>query len=357
MTLMTTTTVPDTLLAYAWRRRPNKVRDNMKRMTSNLTEVAAPRAASPAVPCRHLAASNVWSGPVVKMIRQLGLLLSVSIGLLIALPIDAATAEDADAKGEHVLFVGNSFTKGNNLPELVRLIADANGAAINTDGALRNGARLDALAWYHKDKLQSRQWDAVIMQGHSIGQLFEIHRTISGAEKIAELCHEARLYVFATWAYASEERFVQKVQSLKEEAKGSTIIPDEYKDMYNNMQLLLNIAAAQVANAAKTVKINNRNKQVNITVVPVGSVWQAALKKHPDWRLHSGDDYHQNRAGSYLSALVFYKVLLGHLPEKAAKQWVDQGWIDQATHDKMIAVIENMPRGTFAADDKDDQSR
>ena len=280
------------------------------------------------------------------MISNFGLLLSVGSSLFMASLPGAATAEDAGAKGEHVLFIGNSFTKANKLPEIVRLLADANGAAINTDGALRNGARLNALAWRpeHQEKMKSRRWDAIIMQPHSLGPIFEIHQTIEGAKKVAEICPDARLYFFATWAHASEERFLEKSDALKKAEEGRIVL-DEYKEIYKNMQLLLNVGAAQVANAVKA------------EVVPVGSVWQAALKKHPDWQLHGGDAYHQSRAGSYLSALVFYKVLLGHLPKKAAKEWLDQEWIDQATHDKMIAVIEGMPRGTFPPDGKEAQNK
>jgi len=330
----------------------------MKRITYRLAELAAPRAPRPAVRWRRLAGRGVSLGAEVGMIRKCTLLLSVGSSLLMASLPGAATAADADAKGEHVLFIGNSCSKANNLPEIVRLIADANGAAINTDVAPMNGATLDTIPGKpeHNEKIMSRRWDAIVLEPHSTGPIFEVDKTIKGAAHVTEMCHTARFYVFATWAYASEERFLRQTDALKKAEEG-TIVLDEYKDMYKNMQLLLNVGAAQVATAAKTVKINKRNKQVKTAVVPVGSVWQAALKKHPDWKLHGGDAYHQNKAGSYLAALVFYKVLLGHLPEKAAKEWVDQGWIDQATHDKMIAVIESMPRGTFAADQKETQTK
>jgi len=330
----------------------------MKRMTYKLVERAAPCAARTAVQWRRLAGRGVSLGAEVGMICKFRLLLSVGISLLMASLPGAATAADADTKGEHVLFIGNSFTEAHNLPGIVRLIADANGAAINTDVAPMNEATLDAIPGKpeHQEKIKSRRWDAIVLEPYSTGPIFEVHKTIKGAAHVTEMCHTARFYVFATWAYASEERFLEQTDALKKAEEG-TIVLDEYKDMYKNMQMLLNVGAAQVATAAKTVKINKRNKGVKTAVVPVGSVWQAALRKHTDWQLHDRDGYHPSKAGSYLSALVFYRVLLGHLPEKAAKEWLDQGWIDQATHDKMIAVIQSMPDGTFPADGKDPQTK
>lgn len=317
-----------------------------------------------ALPSSALPSSPPPPSPVGR-IGKFGLLLSVSLPvpipvsilILIASLLGAATASYADPNGENVLFIGNSFTEAHNLPEIVSLIADANGTAINTDEALMNGATLDAIPEKseHNKKIKSQRWDAIILEPHRTESIFEVEKTIKGATHVAEMCHTARLYVFATPAYASEELFLGHTDA-RNKARSGMIVPDEFMSIYKNMQLLLNIGAAQVATATKTVKINNKNTQVKTAVVPVGLVWQAALRKHPEWQLYNRDGYLPSQAGSYLSALVFYQVLLGHVPEKAAKEWLNQRWIDQATHDKMIAVIQSMSSGTFPANSEDVKS-
>lgn len=48
--------------------------------------------------------------------------------------------------------------------------------------------------------------------------------------------------------------------------------------------------------------------------VPAGDAWLAAWRRDPRLPLYSDDDFHPSVAGSYLAALVIYRVLWGPLP-------------------------------------------
>lgn len=54
--------------------------------------------------------------------------------------------------------------------------------------------------------------------------------------------------------------------------------------------------------------------QEDLTIVPVGPAWQAALKMRPDLKLYANDGIHPSAMGVYLSACVLYASITGEPP-------------------------------------------
>jgi len=54
--------------------------------------------------------------------------------------------------------------------------------------------------------------------------------------------------------------------------------------------------------------------QQNITLVPVGPAWEAAMQARPDIQLYASDGIHPSALGVYLTACVFYASLTGESP-------------------------------------------
>jgi hypothetical protein len=54
--------------------------------------------------------------------------------------------------------------------------------------------------------------------------------------------------------------------------------------------------------------------QEELTIVPVGPAWQAALKIRPDLKLYASDGIHPSALGVYLSSCVLYASITGESP-------------------------------------------
>lgn len=110
------------------------------------------------------------------------------------------------------------------------------------------------------------------MQGHSREAIDKSKRTqfeISLAESTRLLkARGIKPFLFMTWAYQHKP---EMIDALKE----------EYVDLA---------------------------KKFDLTLVPVGAAFEAALQVRPDLRLHAADGIHPSVAGTYLAACVFYSV-------------------------------------------------
>jgi len=183
-----------------------------------------------------------------------------------------------------VLFIGNSFTYYNNslhyhVEQLrrsdpgVKDFQDYNFRAATIAGGFlsEHKAGLDSLT-------EGRGWDVVVLQGHSreaIDKDKRIQFEMSLAESTRLLkARGMKPLLFMTWAYRHKP---EMIDALKK----------EYVDLA---------------------------KKFDLTLVPVGAAFEAALQARPDLSLHAADGIHPSVAGSYLAACVFYSVLYNESP-------------------------------------------
>ncbi len=224
----------------------------------------------------------------------------------------------------NILFVGNSFTYYNDMPDMIQALAVANDKVINIEAATKGGY---SIAQHAKDPktlnaLASKKWDIIVFQGHSLEPLTDKANMIKSGKELAGKCKEAKLMLYLTWAYQTKKRFLEKVKKTNI----GKLKREEQMNMFSNMQKLL------------TEGYNALAEEIHAEVVPVGLAWQASRKQHPDLNLfNKKDQFHPSKQGSYLSAIVFYKAIFGETPEKAALNSSNQ-----ADHNKMKAIVDGL---------------
>ena len=182
-----------------------------------------------------------------------------------------------------ILFVGNSFTFYNNaiythLRKL--LVADdpATRQAIFLKSMTISGAVLADHRGGLDQMLQSRDWDVVVLQGHSretIDEEMAAEFAAAAGEFSDDIRgHGAEPVLFMTWAYA------------------------------DNPGMITGLSRA-------FTRIGN---ELRVMVVPVGLAFRRALDQVPELVLHDPDKVHPSPEGTYLAAAVFYAALFGKSP-------------------------------------------
>ena len=191
-----------------------------------------------------------------------------------------------------VLFIGNSYTFFNNLPDLVAGIAaaDPDGPVIVPTLATRGGATLRR----HLENgsalksLGTGKWDFVVLQEQSL---------LGGSEKDGKV-----IVGDPTAFHASTREWVGRIR-----AAGATPLlfmtwapwspPDATR------------AQKELADAYLSI-----GRELNVKVAPVGMAWAEARRRLRTLELHTRDGSHPTSTGSYLSALVMYATLTGRSP-------------------------------------------
>ena len=213
----------------------------------------------------------------MKRLLALGLLMNAAF-------VGQALGYVQEPKPLRVLFVGNSYTYYNNLPELVAGLAATQGVKMEVRMIARGGATLDQI-WELDEVhqvLHEGKWDYVVLQEHS--QLGTV--LVDGVQQLNEpegFWDTIRMYeyeirriraktvLFLTWA--------RKREPLQ--------------------QAGLNYAYMTIA------------QELGLTVAPVGMAWAKVRELEPEMALHLGDGSHPTAIGSYLSACVLANTLLG----------------------------------------------
>ncbi len=195
-----------------------------------------------------------------------------------------------------ILFVGNSYTYFNNLPQMLSgLAASAKPPqTIETEMITVGGATLKSLWAGGKPQaaLASGKWNYVVLQEQStLGPT----RMVDGVVQIND-----------------PKDFQASVRTIDPEIKKAGAKPLLYmtwarKDTPEKQSLL-------------TDAYQNIGKELGDKVAPVGLAWQAALKARPDLELHVADKSHPNPSGSYLAACVFYATVFGKSPQGLASR-------------------------------------
>jgi hypothetical protein len=196
------------------------------------------------------------------------------------------TLARGDSAGLRVLFVGNSFTYENDLPELVHRLAPGS-SPIYSVSYTAGGWTLQKFAHDRglERVLREAHWDVVVLQEQSeIPSFAPRDRAREFDPYVRELTREIRAagaqpLLFMTWGYRHGDKLN---------------IPD---DTFAGMQTRLEQGYVDAA------------REVHAAVAPVGLAWSEAISERPGLDLWANDDRHPNRAGSYLAACVFYALL------------------------------------------------
>lgn len=180
------------------------------------------------------------------------------------------------AQGEiRVLFVGNSLTSTNNLPGVVKALAESDGThRVTVRGVTKPNYGLED-HWNEgavQDLIESGDWDVVVLQqGPSATEgrpsLIEFSRRLADLGRATG----TRAALYMVWPAASRSF--------------------DFDDVSTSHRL-----AAEGAGGM---------------LFPVGEAWRAAWKVDPSIPLYGADGFHPSPTGTYLAALVIVHQLMG----------------------------------------------
>ena len=175
-----------------------------------------------------------------------------------------------------VLFVGNSYTYGNDLPGTFARLADGRGLAVRSTMLAQGGMDLaDHLEEGEVQRLLAeRDFDWVVLQEQST----------LGVNRF----HDGRVDFSDTSAYRNAARALTAL-AREDGARVALLLTWARRGQKNN-QPFLNGAVAGLA------------RELEATLVPAGAAWMAALQEHPDLPLYESDGSHPSATGTHLVA-------------------------------------------------------
>lgn len=198
---------------------------------------------------------------------------------------------------KRVLFLGNSYTYVNNLPQILADMAASTGKALvfdsNTPGGYYLGQHLtnpQSLA-----KIKAGNWDNVVLQDQSMALAYPdryknfmaIGIDLDSIIKANNLCSQTMFY--STWGRKNGDTYLCTPPQCSED----TWINRTYYEMDNDIEANYKI----IADSLKS------------SMTPVGAVWRYIRQHYPSIELFQEDESHPSLAGSYAAACSFYATI------------------------------------------------
>lgn len=185
-----------------------------------------------------------------------------------------------------VLFVGNSYTSVNDLPNVFKQLTGSLGDEATVDSKTNGGYTFQnhLVDPVTMTKIHAKPWDYVVLQGQSQEPSFPFGQvnanTLPPAVALADSVYAnsfcGQSMYFMTWG-----RQVGDPQW------------DSINTFYKMNNRLRN-AYVRIADSA------------NASVAPVGVAWKYIMDNHPTINLYSPDGSHPSLEGTYLAACTFY---------------------------------------------------
>lgn len=207
------------------------------------------------------------------------------IALLFCLPLVVHAQDTISA-----LFLGNSYTNYNNLPNLVQNLAAADGNLFTHDSNTPGGYTLEAHSSNTTtlNKIAASDWNYVILQGQSQRSSFPPAQVATEVEPYASLLND---FIKANNA-CTETLFYMTWGRQNGDASNCA-----------NYAPLCTYAGMQARVKSSYLLYAHDN---GAAVSPVGAAWKQVRNAYPSINLYTADQSHPSLAGSYLAACVFY---------------------------------------------------
>lgn len=188
-----------------------------------------------------------------------------------------------------ILFIGNSYTYENEMPDMFEHIAISKGKNVFVSSVTKGKATLlsqSKRAQVYK-AIRKKKWDYVVIQGYSRDMLADdstmINKTLPALEKIMRAIRRnnsrTKILLFMTWGYRNGFKL------------------DPNTDTYEEMTLAIKR------------KMLELKKKYRVPIVPVGMAWRDSRNKRADLPLYVEDGAHPNENGSYLAACTFFSAI------------------------------------------------
>ena len=194
---------------------------------------------------------------------------------------------------KEVLFVGNSYTYVNDLPNLLKQIALSFGDTLLYESSTPGGSSFSAHSTNTQtlSKINQQQWDYVVLQaqsqepslspGYVNANVLPAAQILIDAIESNSLCIEPLF--FMTWG--------------RKFGDASNCVPYPPVCTYLGMQERLRTRYLDMAFTD------------NASCSPVGMAWKKSIAQNPSLELYSPDESHPSIYGSYLAACTFYATI------------------------------------------------
>ena len=202
----------------------------------------------------------------------------------------------ADEEPTRILFVGNSFTYVNDMPEKIFApIARAAGYNVEVKRVTNGGYHLyqhsninNPYGAQVHEEIKSGKYDIVVIQEQSSGAGIDRPGFYTGVRRLVKLIREngATPYLYCTWGHR----------------EGSATLTD---NGWTTETMTYDIAAGYEAIA----------EELGVTISYAGWAYYDVFTSHADTiDLYNKDNYHPSLAGSYLAALTHFATIFGDDP-------------------------------------------
>ena len=191
-----------------------------------------------------------------------------------------------------VLFLGNSYTSANNLPQLVKNLTNSAGKTLLVDANIPGGFTISGHLNHATslNKIRQGNWDYIVIQEQSQIPSIDFYRYNDMYPSLMQLKDTidhyspcAKIITYMTWG--------RRFGGIQCDPSNTYCSPNFVN--FNHMQDSLTSAYLEIS------------EQLNIQCVPVGVVWQNVLND-TTLVLHSGDNSHPNIDGSYVAACAIF---------------------------------------------------
>ena len=197
-----------------------------------------------------------------------------------------------------VLFIGNSFTGVNDLPEQTRLVAASKGDVLIKTAQANGGYTLQM---YSTDAptlalIDNGTWDCVVLQEQSQRPAFGDQQVATDVYPYAKILADrirqhnpcSKIMFYMTWGYKNGD------------ASNCAGFPPICT--YLGMDSLLRLRYMAMVDSN------------NALLCPVGSTWRRIRALYPALNLYDADEMHPSPAGTYAGACSFYSALFHKTP-------------------------------------------
>jgi hypothetical protein len=198
------------------------------------------------------------------------------------------------------LFLGNSYTAVNNLPQMVADVALSNGDTLIFDSNTTGGCTLEGHSSnvISLNKIKSGNWDFVVLQEQSQRPSLPIEQVLVEVFPYAKILDS----IIQEYNPCCETVFYMTWGRKNGDASNCDIWPPVCT--YEGMDSLLNLRYRMLADSNQAI------------LSPVGAVWHDVRDHYPLIELYQSDESHPSVAGSYAAACSFYTAFFRKNPEQ-----------------------------------------
>jgi hypothetical protein len=239
----------------------------------------------------------------------------------------------AYAQSSKVLFIGNSYTYVNNLPDLISMMLSSSGDDFDYQMSTPGGCTFQQHCTVSSSYIQQTGWDYVVLQEQSQLPSFPENQfmqecypyAMSLCSMIRDYNPDAKIVFYMTWGRKNGDQ------------QNCPYYPPLCT--YQGMDSLLNLRYMMMA------------EDNHAWVSPVGAVWHYIRDHHPDVELYQSDESHPSYLGSYVAACCFYTILTGRNP----RDIIWDGALDETTasiakNAAKTVVFDSLWKWKFQAD-------